>query len=250
MPEKPQCLLLVGDAWLCTRLVQRMLELAPHCSEQHGASNEVLRIQNRYYVADVVLVSCRFDALQERLAGLLREYMLEGIVLVVARGSHSVDKRLVELHYIEEGSDIRLLVVDSPARVSAGATQSQHAMKWAWSDAWEDSVRAACIEHCVEFCEVCTVDPVRDEILYAQGESEGTRRVLDAFAAHIWPHMHRAATPRDPQPSEMAGPSSTEPGLTTEGSRRASATDSQIEAGQAIMEEMHGVCFALPMLPG
>lgn len=245
MPGKPQCLLLVGEEQIRNRLVQRLLELTPQRSEQRREPNEVLRIENKYYVADVVLITCTFDALQERLGGLYREYTLEGIVLVAARGSQSVEKSLVELHYIEEGLDIRLLAVDSPARVPADVSQRQHG---AWSDAWEVKVRAACVEHCVEYCEVCTVDPVRDEVLYAQGESEGTRRVLDAFAAHIWPQMHSAKSIRVgvTQASPIAEPTGAELGLTTDGPRRVS-TDSQIEAGEAMMEELHGARFLQPV---
>jgi hypothetical protein len=242
MRGKPQCLLLVGEDQIRNRLVTRMLELTPHGSEQRGEPHEVLRIQNKYYVADVVLVTCTFGALQERLVGLLREYTLEGIVLVAARGTQSVEKSLIELQYIEEGSDIRLLAVDSPARVPADISRSQHVRRGAWSDAWEQAVRAACVEHCVEYCEVCTIDPASDEVLYAQGESEGTRRVLDAFAAHIWPQMRctKSMLGGGAHSSQIAEPSGVIPGPTTEGSRRLSATDSQIEAGEAMMEELHG----------
>ena len=194
---KLQSVLLVGDAEVCRRVSAALYALA-HASSEPEATQVALRLHNKYYEAEVQLVTCEFASVTEMLLTCKRSRSIEGICLVAEQGCTMAEARLEELSLIEDGPDIRMLIVDGASSHSQQST-------------WDNSARRVCIEHCTEYCEVCTCEGDHDEALYQQEDPEGLRRVLDAFEAHIWPSMRLHATAHQAQPTSPLAGASDEP---------------------------------------
>lgn len=158
----------------------------------------MILLSNKYYTADVCLLPCAFTSLGETLLGTRSSHSLEGIALVTAPGCGRVEQRLEELCLLEQGTDIRILIVDRPAAAPPADTHV----------GWHDRLQSSCIEHCTEFCEVCTEDAGADAALHADHpqEPQGLRRVLEALDAHLWPQMrmHAQASPSPDAPDGLA----------------------------------------------
>jgi hypothetical protein len=183
-----QSVLIVSDEALSVQLSDRLVCIA-EVSEAQLPSHlgSVIKLSNKYYEADVCLLPRAFTSLGETLLSTKKTHKIEGIILVAPEGCTRAQRRLEELCPIEAGADIRILVVDTPPTTTSGPSAGSHAD-------WEDRMRGCCIEHCTEYCEVCTADAEADEALSQQEEPQGVRRVLEALDTHIWPDMQMRNT--------------------------------------------------------
>ena len=214
-----QCVLLVGERRLCEGLAERLQSLSGNACTS-GSASHVIHIANKYYTAEVNVVMCAPDALDQQLAAVCASHSIEGVIFVTARNNTDAVRQLEKVSQIQEGPDIRMCVVDTTERIPD-------------MDSWRRALTFVCSEHCTECCEVSLEDQGLDEQLHTDEDPEGCKRVLEALGAHIWPEMTPVPHQQKAAPRSQPAP--------------ANSTDAlRVEASDRIMRDMQG---ARPLLP-
>jgi hypothetical protein len=225
-PGLAQSVVVVGDSIVCKRFATRLSVLSGSCPSSARA-DIVVKILNKYYDSEVTLLTCTFQTLREQLLVSRLSHSVEGIVMVSEHGCPHAHAHLEELSRVEEGLDIRIMVVDR----GPGIVENEQ---------WQDKVQAACVEHCTEYCEVCTTDEQRDAELYEKTDPNGILRVLDAFGVHAWPDI-RLAEPVAPKRGERKR----QDGIALVDAARAELSDRVIREMQGAPPIMSASCSIL-----
>lgn len=158
--------------------MQRLIGEEPH---HEGTHAPVLRINNKYYTAEVPLykshpssiTSCKGDAL---------------VLVFSAADRNSFEAAQSWFEGIDTSAVEILLAVACKVDLIYQSGQVNRSK-------WLLTAMDWCSQNCIEYIETSALCPDLDQILELDGDSLGVRRLRQALEAHMWPGLVRKSVP-------------------------------------------------------
>eukprot|EP00891_Asterochloris_glomerata_P005179 jgi/Astpho2/5179/Aster-x1278 len=146
---------------------QTLLARLIHPSRPAAAGSSTLKLNNKYYSADVTIQTCTLDTVQQSQLD-----AAQGIVLVFDATQQA---SFTAVQGWAEQNDPAAAEVDQ-------CTSSSR-------PAWLQASQQWCLQNMWEYCEACPADPQADALLVVDGSAQGIQRILEALQAHMWPGL-------------------------------------------------------------